>query len=81
MITAAATSPSRVKWQRNREKGSGILIIKLEALNVEEYFGKVCLVSDEEDKTKSSNEFSDKEPLWKKKNIWRESIWLLTSDI
>ena len=45
MITAAATSPSRVKRQGNREelhreKGSGILIIKLEPLNVEEYFGK-----------------------------------------
>ena len=76
MITAAAASPSRVKWQGNREKGSGILIIKMEAWNVEEYFGKVCLVSDEEDKTKSSNEFSDERPFWKRKLIWRESIWL-----
>ena len=40
IIASHATPPSRVKWQGNREKGSGILIIKLEPLNVEEYFGK-----------------------------------------
>ena len=74
IIASHATPPSRVKWQGNREKGSGILIIKLEALNVEEYFGKVCLVSDEEDKQSHEMNFQTRDHFERKKHLERANM-------